>query len=136
MRGTELRPQDLQRAVEGDLEALSVLFEHPHGTLQKCRAELRELVLTAASVRKVPEALKFHTASPDLAQQWASFVRRGFIAGRTRGPIMPIEIDYEASVEEEIVHALSRLDEISDLVDGEIGDEEVAELLQSPSSRR
>jgi hypothetical protein len=69
------------------------------------------------------------TITPDEAQRWASFVRLGFVGGAS-GPIMPLDIDYEDAWEDAIVEAVGRLDQIGDLVDGEVTRGEVLDLLQ------
>lgn len=67
---------------------------------------------------------------PEQAQSWASFVRRGYIAGRSDRPIRPLDIEYDDACEEEIAAAVSRLDEIGDVVDGEVTTGEVLDLLR------
>lgn len=66
---------------------------------------------------------------PEEVQAWASFVRRGFFASG-RHPILPLEIDYEEACEDAIVEAVSRLEQIGDLVDGNLTTGEVLDLLQ------
>ncbi len=56
--------------------------------------------------------------------------RRGYVAGRDLHAIRPLDIDYEDACEEEIAAAVSRLDEIGDLVDGEVSTGEILDLLQ------
>lgn len=75
--------------------------------------------------------------SPELTQAWASFIRRGYVAEPGGGPIRPIDIDYEQAYEDDIAETVSRLDEIGDLVDGEVSSDGVLALLQllgEPSS--
>lgn len=58
------------------------------------------------------------------AQRWASFVRRGFVAGDgSRLPVTPLLIDYEPEHEDAIVEVIGRLDEIGDVIDGEVPDD-------------
>ncbi|WP_331095871.1 hypothetical protein [Lacisediminihabitans sp.] len=46
------------------------------------------------------------------------------------GPIQPIDVEFEAAWEDAISAAISRLDEIGDVIDGEITTGEALDLLQ------
>lgn len=89
----------------------------------------REHVLTAAAVRDVLTALERQAARPDLVQRWAPFMRRGYIAGAHTGPIRPLQIHYESRAESAIGEVIARLDEIGDVVDGEVSDAEITAML-------
>ena len=67
---------------------------------------------------------------PEQVQAWASFVRRGYIAGPNSGSVRPIEVNYEIAYEDRIVEAVARLDEIGDRVDGEVSSNEILDLLR------
>jgi hypothetical protein len=131
----KITPRDLSDVVQGNLEAFPRLLKQQHSALSECRSNLAELVLTAAAVRKVLLALERNQVSPNLVQQWASFVRRGYIANAdfipdvSSQPVKPIEIDYEPSVEDQIADVISRLDQIGDVIDGEVTDNDVREML-------
>jgi hypothetical protein len=47
------------------------------------------------------------------------------------GPIRPISVEYEPAQEEQIVEAVSRLEQLGDLVDGVIDNDELRELLEA-----
>lgn len=64
------------------------------------------------------------------AQRWASFVRVGYTAG-VKGPVRALMIDYEETHEDAIAEAISRLDEIGDLIDGTIEGPEIADLIDA-----
>lgn len=68
-----------------------------------------------------------------MAQQWASFIRRGYFENQPSGRGgKPLEIDYDSAYEDAIAEVVSRLDEIGDVVDGDVPDEaETALLLYS-----
>jgi len=68
---------------------------------------------------------------PSDVQQWASFVRRGYIVGAKTSAVEPINIDYEVSHEEQIAEIVSRLDGIGDIVDGNISDDELAAMIHT-----
>lgn len=67
---------------------------------------------------------------PDLVQSWAFFVRRGCIENPKGGPIQLLNIDYDEAWEDAIVEAVSGLDEIGDVIDGEISSDELRDLIQ------
>jgi hypothetical protein len=124
-----LTPQVLYAAVHGDLEAFAQVSKQPHDAIVECRLALSELVLTPQSICNVLVALKRNEVSPELVRQWASFVKRGYVTywstvqinmQENALPVAPIEIDYDLAFEEEIVEVISRLDEIGDIVEGEI----------------
>jgi hypothetical protein len=82
------------------------------------------------ALASVLRGLEGRTVSPEEAQRWASFVRRGYF-GRSGGdPIQPLDIAYEEESEDAIVEVVARLDEIGDAVDGEVSPKEIRELLQ------
>ena len=127
----EMRPADLARAVQGDMEAFSLLLAQPHQAIQASRDALDELVLTADSVRRVLVAFQQHAVDPSLVQRWASFVRWGMIAGNGDEPIKSIDIDYDTAAAEKIADVIVRLDEIGDSIDGEISKEDLREMIHS-----
>jgi hypothetical protein len=86
--------------------------------------------LTAASVRRVVSSLIGGEISPSEAQRWASFVRRGHADGGAR-PIRPLDIEYEANREEDIVEVVGRLDEIGDGIGGVPNEREQRQWLAS-----
>lgn len=106
-----------------------------HEQLTQAADGLR-LVVGPAAVAKV---LRDHVAglirSRD-AQRWASFLRYGHAVKRGSGPLQPINIDYDPDYEDAIVEALSRLDELGDLVDGELRAGETEQLLRGLRDRQ
>jgi sugar-specific transcriptional regulator TrmB len=57
-------------------------------------------------------------------------VRRGFVERRLGRPVRPVAIEFEAVWEDAISHAVSRLDEIGDAIDGDVSVWEAFDLLQ------
>ncbi len=90
--GKRLAAQELINAVNGDVAAFLFLREQPHAAIRRCRAALLELVLPTAAVGKMLTALRSGQIAPDVAQSWASFVRRGYFAGADEQPLQPIDI--------------------------------------------
>ena len=121
----------LTGAVKGDLHAFEVLLHHGHARITEYAAQSGELVLRPDAVRRVLLALQHGRVSPSLIQRWATFMRWGHIANVSHGPIKPVDIDYDSSAEEQIVEVIARLDEIGDLVDGEINQVEIETMLHT-----
>lgn len=58
-------------------------------------------------------------------------MRWGYRGDSTRGPLKPVYVDYDSLAEEQIVEVIARLDEIGDLVDGEISQSEIEVMLDT-----
>jgi hypothetical protein len=135
----EFTPQDLFDVIQGNIPAFPLLLRQQHSALSECRSNLPELVLTATAVRKVLLALLQRQVPPNLVQQWASFVQRGYIANLEGEPVVPsqpvkpIELDYEPAFEDQIAEVISRLEQIGDLIDGEVADDEIIAMLDKLS---
>jgi hypothetical protein len=117
----------LVSAVSGDPHAMSVVAAADHTDLRATAPS--PLAVSREAAVAVLLGLNQGTITPDEAQRWASFVRWGHAAD-TSGPIRPLDIDYEDPWEDAIVEAVGRLDQIGDLVDGEVTPGEVLDLLQ------
>ena len=119
----------LMRVVEGDLSYLDQLLGYPHATIEQAFHQAEQLFLTRAAVLNVLTGLKEGTLDPKTVQQWASLMRRGYVGRATEGqPVRPVEIEYEPEFEGPISEVLSRLDELGDIIDGEIDQNELTEL--------
>lgn len=123
---------DLVNSVHGDLKSFARLARQPISVVREFEQRQIDhpLVLTTTSLLKVLNAFQRHEVSPSLVQQWASFVRWGFLPQDT-GPGRPIAIDYDPLAEDRIVEVIARLDELGDLVDGELEDNELVEMIGS-----
>jgi len=100
----------------------------PHVDVERAWQESKQHILTAAAVRLVLRQLLEQTADPLTVQQWASFVMRGYLEP-VGPPIRPVPTEYEESYEREIVEALHYLDQLGDLIDGEVEPDLVRQLL-------
>jgi hypothetical protein len=134
---TESKPEDLPRAVQGDFEAFVRLLQVPESTIVAYRSATGELVLTKATVCRVLGMLLRKEIPPYRVQQWAFFVRRGYIADSDTlypslgKPFTRLHIEYERYCEDEINEITARLNEIGDLIDGYVSDEEIQGMLRS-----
>ena len=119
----------LVQVVEGDLSCLDQLIGYSQAAIERAYRQVERLLLTKAAVLRVLASLKVENFDPNTAQQWASLMRRGYIGGNVDDPpVTPIKIEYEPEFEEPISEVLSRLDELGDIVDGEIDQFELTEL--------
>lgn len=123
--------QILDLVIQGDLSGLVSITSRDHAELrQVATTRGRPWIVSRRAVVSALDGLYAGSLSPEQAQCWASFVSHGYIENRTSGPIKPLDIDYEDAWEEAIVEAISRLDEIGDIVDGEVSMGEILDLLQ------
>ena len=129
----KLTSEQLANFILGDLDLLAIVLKQPHAIIQECRSMLPRLVITTTTICKVLMDLQQHRITAEQAQKWASFVRRGYVAYKQKGPIKPIEIDYDITVEDLIADVISRLDEIGDLIDGTISEEKLKMMIRQLS---
>lgn len=128
---TMLDSRELERAVSGDLAALALVLDHGQRSIGEAASAAADLVVTPRAVRSVLNRLRSGSVSPEQVQQWASFVRRGYVAAPGGGPVQPVKIEYERQCEGEIAEIVSRLDEIGDRIDGQIDSEEIDGMLRA-----
>jgi hypothetical protein len=121
----------VQRAVAGDVRSVADLRAFPQGHFPE-EALTESLIVGRESVARVLRGIECREIGGQEAQGWASFIRRGFISGKGGGPVRPLTIEYESDYEDAIADVISRLDEIGDLVDGDLPSEgEIADYLAS-----
>lgn len=130
---TEIRNL-LEKVVAGKPAALRHLIYFDHAQVLKESKCLPALTIyRGALVLVLEEWLGGRVANGDV-QQWASFIRRGYVSGADLGPVEPLNIQYDVSYEDEIAEVISRLDEVGDQIDGVVEDHEKIELLRKLSS--
>jgi len=128
--------RDINNVIQGDYTAFARFLTRGNEIIKIASGSSSEFTLTKRAVSRIIAALQEGEISPSQAQEWASFVRRGYISnanGRpsnTDEPIKPININYDTNAEEDIAAVISRLDEINDIVDGDISREELRQLLE------
>lgn len=118
----------IEAIVDGDPAAMAVVAKLQHADLESVGTA--ELVLRRSAVIAVLRGHSKGQWEPGLVQSWASFVRRGYVAGGSGGGIRPLDIEYEREFEDGIVEAVGRLDEIGDIIDGEVSPEEALDLIR------
>lgn len=126
-----LLASSLAEVIKGQLGSMSDVVSAAHTeVLAAADAIGSPLVVSRTAAISVIRGLLDGIYSPETVQSWASFVSAGFVANRSPGPIRPVEIDFEEAWEDAISAAVSRLDEIGDMVDGEVSRGEALDLLQ------
>jgi hypothetical protein len=122
---------EIQRALadllRGDVAAIAALAPFSNAEIADAGDAMRLELSAAAVVRVLTEHEQGLIADAD-AQRWAEFMRHGYLRQQHAGPIRELEIDFDAQAEDAIVEALARLDELGDLIDGELRPGEAAEL--------
>lgn len=117
--------QPLAEFIAGDVAQLARLTESP----ARPAPPRGPLVLHREAVARAIAGWLDGAWPTESLQGWASFVKRGYVAGTPSGPVQPIEIAYEANHEELLATVIGRLDELGDLVDGQITRSEADALL-------
>jgi hypothetical protein len=116
----------LRTALNGDVASIITLERFTDAELSDAASGLTLMLSSAAVARVLGEYDKGRLAD-EVVQRWASFMRRGFLT-RTHGPVRPLDIDFEAAHEDAIVEALARLDDLGDIIDGELREGEAEQL--------
>jgi hypothetical protein len=119
--------QVLTAVLAGDVAAMVELYQFNHEQITAAARHV-DLVLQPAAVARVLKEFDAGAHSPDDVQRWASFMRAGFFVAIPPGGIFAIDIEYEPDAEDAIVETLARLDELGDIIDGELRHGEAAEL--------
>lgn len=117
--------------VEGDLNSLPTVRIASHRELWDTAAKLPPLVVSRSVLAKVLEEWRLGLFAAEDIQQWASFIRRGYVAGMASDEIQPVPIEFDASDEALIAEIIGRLDEIGDQIDGHIDACEQEEMLRA-----
>lgn len=123
--------EEVAEVVAGDVRRLPLLLSAPQAALDDIAATRPPLSVSCSALVRVLEAWRRGDCGADEVQQWASFVRRGYVAGKAAGPLRPIEIAYDASDEALIAEIIGRFDEIGDLIDGHLEETEQFEMLRA-----
>jgi hypothetical protein len=90
---------------------------------------LADLTIKSSAVIRVLRDLEHKKIAPEQARKWAPFVKRGYIS-TDQAPVRFVDVPYQADREAAIVDAISRLDELGDLVDGTIDEDELLHLIE------
>ena len=107
----------LAAVIAGDVRSLFAVVSATHSELTAAAEMIPNLSVSRGSVVRILETWRSGACSDVHVQQWASFVKRGYVDGRT-GPTLPIDIPYDADDEDMIVEIVGRFDELGDEIDG------------------
>jgi hypothetical protein len=120
----------IDAVVAGDIKFFSLVRAANHTDLQVAAAKLSPLSVSRAALINVLNEWRRGQCVAEDVQQWASFVRRGYVAGSTTDSgLYPIDIEYDTRDEELIAEIIGRFDELGDIIDGEIDEMERKEML-------
>jgi hypothetical protein len=72
-------------------------------------------------------------APAELVNKWAWLIRAGYVPGGS-GPIRPLSIEYDPAAQDLVGDIVGRLTELGDLIDGEIGPQELADMILAVST--
>lgn len=120
----------LSAVAAGEMDAFSILKAADSTKLQAAARNLNSLTISRAALMRVILDWRSGSHSAAEVQQWASFVRRGYITGNPLFGGHPIDITYDTDDEDLIVEIIGRFDEIGDLIDGYIDESEQVEMLR------
>ena len=123
----------IARIISGDVTCIGLLVNQIDLVRAAAAMQDHELMVKPSAVKHVLTALLQREINPDQAQLWASFVRRGYISTGEK-TVTAIDISYQREYEDAIACAISRLDELGDIIDGTISDNELRELIDGLSS--
>jgi hypothetical protein len=121
---------EIAGVVAGDLNCLPAVLAAPNHALSDAAADLPQLLVSRSTLTRVLEDWRRGSFSAQDIQRWASFVRRGYVAGSASGAIRPIPIEYDSGDETVIADVIGRLEEIGDQIDGHIDARELEEMLR------
>lgn len=123
----------LEAVLRGEPAAMETIVRTDHQAIRAAGATIAApLTLTRGATSNVLNEMAAGGVSPELAQAWASFVRRGYVErSGVDQPISPLAIEFETAREEAISQAVSRLDEIGDVIDGQVDKDQVLDLLRN-----
>jgi hypothetical protein len=124
----EVNRRVLRAVIDGDLAWMSLIESWTQDQLAEA-AIGTELVLRHDAVARVLNRYATGQIASVDVQRWASFVRRGYVAGRRDGSVLRLNISFESAHETAISEAVARLDELGDLVDGVLREGEIDELI-------
>lgn len=124
----------VQRAISGDVAALATVSEARRQQVFEEAGDAK-LVVGRESVGHVLRSLGHGEIDGEQARRWALFVWGGFVpvpGSDDREPAKSLPIEWDPEYEEAIAEIISRLEQIGDIIDGDIPTEaEINEYLVS-----
>ena len=117
----------LDAVLSGDIGAMQKLRSWSSHDLNDLAAA-SEYELPARAVVRVLEEYDAGMWPQADVQEWAQLMRWGVLFGPDRSPFPEFVVEYAPDAEDAIIEALARLDELGDIIDGELRPGEAAEL--------
>ena len=119
----------LDSVLAGGVSDVLELKRFTHNEIQDAARSVH-LLVRARALETAVQSWRNGDVSDDAINQWASFIRRGYLTGVPPGPIVPLKIAYEQKCEDAMVEVIARLDELGELIDGTVSQEEKEEMLR------
>lgn len=120
----------LRQHLAGDFRPQVALLRQPHDVLLRALEGKAPLRLDPGAVLGVLNAFKSGDAIASQVQQWASFAWRGHFSGSTT-PVRPVAVEIDEEYRDPILGVVARLEELSDISEGYLGDDELDEMIVS-----
>lgn len=117
----------VKKLIDGDISQLEVVRDCSQAELEDACGHLH-YELTREAVADVLRRYASGEINAIDAQLWASFVQSGYLEPG-RGSLRPIVIEYQSAHWDSIAEAISRLDQLGNVVDGQMDPDEAIELL-------
>ncbi len=117
----------LDTILDGDVEKVDELTSFSAEDVAS--ATSGEVVLEATAVARVLQDFRDGRRSAEQVQRWANFVRWGSVPASTGVGLHSVDIAFAPEREDAIATALERLDELGDLIDGQVDSDEIDDLL-------
>ena len=123
--------QIIELSIQGQIESLDQLLEYSHAQLLEASLRLSpsERTLTKKNLYRLLIEFQKGQFSDTKIQLWATWIRHGFLPNHGAGPIKPVDIEYESEHEELINEVTLRLEELGEVVDGEISSNELSAMI-------
>jgi hypothetical protein len=131
----ELKPEDLEIVIRGDLSPLPKLARHSHEDLRRAWSHSSHPKLTVRTVLRVLNALRRGEVAAKQVHEWAGFLFSGYSSSATF-PLKRLDFEYDPVDEDRIAEIVMRLEQMEDAVDGPISRDELDRMISKLERRR
>ena len=129
----ELRSEDLESVVAGDVEKLPVLERHTQDELRYLWQHSKQPPVTRQAVLRVLMRLHRGEITQRQVASWAQFLFYGSTS-TAQLPYKPLDIEYDPLHEDLVATAIMRLEQTDDDRPGPLSTEELDSMIQDLSS--
>lgn len=125
----KISPIDLLSCIQGNVSIIKKLKLLDHEKIRNLFKKVAPIIMTKQYIYNALQNFKNGKSKQSDLQEWASFIRRGYLPSPKSTSISPLKIDYQREDEDVIVEVIAKLDQIGDKVDGKISKSDVDCLL-------